>query len=232
MLLRFAIDEDGAVTVDWTVMTGAVVGLGLAVTGVVAVGVEDLSWDIRNHLAGVEISASFRDLIEQACASAGATGGTEGMTYEGMPVTALLIYEQDDFIGGLPIEAGAVGGGGGAHTLELSDDAEPIVLFLADDDDSLHEVDNTQVVAQDVEVNGEVYGAGFDVSAAYTMTDSNTGMIISPMHFGDPWSGHWQGPVIATAATNPLEPGESYTFDGNQTTHNNEMSYSSYLSCG
>ena len=232
MYLQFAVEESGAVTVDWTVMTGAVVGLGLAVTGVVAVGVEDLSWDISNHLAGIDISAEFRDLIGQVCDAAGVGSGTEGMTYNGMPVNALLIYQESDFVGGLPIESGAVGGGGGAHTLELSPSAQPIVLLVADNDDQLHEVDGTQVIAQDVTVNGEVYSAGFDVSAAYTLTDSNTGMMVSPMHFGDPWTGHWQGPVIATAASNPLEPGESYTFDGNQTTHHNEMGYGAYLNCG
>lgn len=232
MYLQFAKEDSGAVTVDWTVMTGAVVGLGLAVTGVVAVGVEDLSRDIRNHLAGIDISAEFGDLIDQVCNSAGVGNGTGGMTYNGMPVNALLIYQESDFVGGLPIEAGAVGGGGGSHTLELSPSAQPIVLLVADNDDQLHEVDGSQVIAQDVTVNGEVYGAGFDVSAAYTMTDSGTGMMVSPMHFGDPWTGHWQGPVIATAASNPLEPGESYTFDGNQTTHHNEMGYSAYLSCG
>lgn len=232
MLMQFVTSERGAVTVDWTVLTGGTVGLGLATMAVVSGGAEDLAWDIRNYLAGIEISREFGDLIDQVCASAGVPDGTDGMTYDGMPVNALLIYQESDFIGGLPIESGAVGGGGGSHTLELSDSAQPIVLMVADNDDSLHEVDSSQVVAQDVTLNGDVYSAGFDVSAAYTMTDSGTGMMVSPMHFGDPWSGHWQGPVIATAASNPLEPGESYTFDGNQTTHHNEMSYSAYLGCG
>lgn len=46
----FLSDESGAVTVDWVVLTAAIVGLGLAVMSVVSGGVEDLSGDISNAL--------------------------------------------------------------------------------------------------------------------------------------------------------------------------------------
>jgi hypothetical protein len=39
------------VTVDWVVLTAALVGLGLAVMAVVSSGVENLGTDIRNSLA-------------------------------------------------------------------------------------------------------------------------------------------------------------------------------------
>ena len=42
---NFAKSESGAVTVDWVVLTAAIVGLGLAVMAVVSAGVEDLSGD-------------------------------------------------------------------------------------------------------------------------------------------------------------------------------------------
>lgn len=42
----FAGDESGAVTVDWVVLTAALVGLGLAVMGVVSGGLENVSEDI------------------------------------------------------------------------------------------------------------------------------------------------------------------------------------------
>ncbi len=229
---KFIRSEEGAVTVDWTVMTASVVGMGLAVGAVVSGGIEDLSNDIANTLTNVEISSSFRDLIGQVCHAAGVPDGSDGMTYNGMPVNALLIYQETDFISGLPDEARARAEGQAPFTLELSPDARPIVLFVADDDDDLHEVDNSQLIAQDVEINGETYGEGFDVSSAYTLSDSESGMMLSSLHFGDPWHGTRQGPVLATAASNPLEPGESYTFDGNQTTHRNERSYDEYLGCG
>lgn len=232
VLTRFATSESGAITVDWTVLTGSLAGLGLAVGTVVSGGVADLSRDIAAYLRGVEMSDEFRSLIEQICDNAGVGGGTAGMTHDGMPVTALLIYQASDFIGGLPDEAKAKAEGGVPLTLQLSPDASPVVLLVADDDDEMHEVDGTQVVAQDVTLDGVTYGEGFDVSSAYTLSDSGSGMMLSSLHFGDPWNGTQQGPVLATAASNPLEPGESYTFDGNQTTHNNEQPYSAYLGCG
>jgi len=47
----FFMDDAGAVTVDWVVMTAATVGLGLASMAVVTGGVEDLSGDIGTQLA-------------------------------------------------------------------------------------------------------------------------------------------------------------------------------------
>lgn len=49
--IDFWTNESGAVTVDWTVMTGGVVGLGLATMGVVSSGVENLSGDINTQLS-------------------------------------------------------------------------------------------------------------------------------------------------------------------------------------
>ena len=46
----FKNDEAGAVTVDWVVLTAAIVGLGIVVMGVVGGGIEDLSADIVTEL--------------------------------------------------------------------------------------------------------------------------------------------------------------------------------------
>jgi len=51
MIKNFASSESGAVTVDWVVLTAAIVGLGLAVMAVVSGGVENLSNDIGSTLA-------------------------------------------------------------------------------------------------------------------------------------------------------------------------------------
>lgn len=51
--------ESGAVTVDWVVMTAAVVGLGLAVMSVVSQGVADLAGDIQTALQADMIGCSF-----------------------------------------------------------------------------------------------------------------------------------------------------------------------------
>ncbi|WP_179378759.1 Flp family type IVb pilin [Jannaschia marina] len=47
----FINDESGAVTVDWVVLTAALVGLGLAVMSVVSGGIQNLSGDIGQTLA-------------------------------------------------------------------------------------------------------------------------------------------------------------------------------------
>ena len=58
---NFAADESGAVTVDWVVLTAALVGLGLAVMAVVSGGVQDLAQDIDTQLVGQGIDTTFDD---------------------------------------------------------------------------------------------------------------------------------------------------------------------------
>ena len=55
----FRNDESGAVTVDWVVLTAAIVGLGIAVYGVVSNGIQDLSKDIDTQLSTEHISTAF-----------------------------------------------------------------------------------------------------------------------------------------------------------------------------
>jgi hypothetical protein len=47
---RFITEEDGAVTVDWVVLTAAIVGIGLAVITVVAGGIGDVTAAIDNDI--------------------------------------------------------------------------------------------------------------------------------------------------------------------------------------
>ncbi|AHM04254.1 Flp pilus assembly protein, pilin Flp [Roseibacterium elongatum DSM 19469] len=56
---NFAKSESGAVTVDWVVLTAAIVGLGLAVMAVVSGGINDLSDDINDGLAGIALEDEF-----------------------------------------------------------------------------------------------------------------------------------------------------------------------------
>ncbi len=63
MLSHFLSDESGAVTVDWTVMTASIVGLGIATYGVVSGGIQNLSGDVDTHLSQDLISTSFFDTI-------------------------------------------------------------------------------------------------------------------------------------------------------------------------
>ncbi|MBM2577803.1 hypothetical protein JQC91_15965 [Jannaschia sp. Os4] len=51
MIKNFIASESGAVTVDWVVLTAALVGLGLAVMGVVSTGVQSASNQIGGALS-------------------------------------------------------------------------------------------------------------------------------------------------------------------------------------
>jgi Flp pilus assembly pilin Flp len=52
---RFKKDEDGAVTVDWVVLTAAIVGLGIAVLTSVSGGTTSLADKVSSSLSGMTI---------------------------------------------------------------------------------------------------------------------------------------------------------------------------------
>jgi Flp pilus assembly pilin Flp len=63
----FVSDESGAVTVDWVVLTAAIVGLGLAVMSVVSGGIENLSGNIADTLTNTDpLSDPFDNANQQA----------------------------------------------------------------------------------------------------------------------------------------------------------------------
>lgn len=53
---NFARDEDGAVTVDWVVLTAAIVGLGIAVLASVGGSTAELATTISSNLAAQSIA--------------------------------------------------------------------------------------------------------------------------------------------------------------------------------
>jgi len=54
MIKTFSRDEDGAVTVDWVVLTAAIVGLGIAVLTSVSGGTTSLADKISTELEGMD----------------------------------------------------------------------------------------------------------------------------------------------------------------------------------
>lgn len=56
-LKTFRADEDGAVTVDWVVLTAAIVGLGIAVLGTISDGANDLAGDIGTELTNTPVGS-------------------------------------------------------------------------------------------------------------------------------------------------------------------------------
>jgi Flp pilus assembly pilin Flp len=59
MFRKFRNDEEGAVTVDWVVLTAAVVGLGVAALAAVKGGTGALTSKISSHLSSQTISTTF-----------------------------------------------------------------------------------------------------------------------------------------------------------------------------
>lgn len=55
-LTRFAKDEDGAVTVDWVVLTGAIIGLSLAVIATISDGALDYSTGLGQNLSAKTVA--------------------------------------------------------------------------------------------------------------------------------------------------------------------------------
>jgi Flp pilus assembly pilin Flp len=54
----FLKDESGAVTVDWVVLTAAIVGLGIAVLTSVGGGTTTLADSVSSSLAGTSVSTA------------------------------------------------------------------------------------------------------------------------------------------------------------------------------
>jgi len=59
VIRSFEGDEDGAVTVDWVVLTAAVVGLGVAALAAIRSGTGSLTSKISEHLNAQTISTTF-----------------------------------------------------------------------------------------------------------------------------------------------------------------------------
>ena len=55
----FMCEEDGAVTVDWVVLTAAIVGLGVAVITTIAGGALDHSTGLGAHLDTRDVRTSY-----------------------------------------------------------------------------------------------------------------------------------------------------------------------------
>ncbi len=55
LISRFSRDESGAVTVDWVVLTAAIVGLAIGIVALVQGGVTDLAENISSGLSAITL---------------------------------------------------------------------------------------------------------------------------------------------------------------------------------
>lgn len=79
VLSEFAKDEAGAVTVDWVVLTGAIVGLGIGVIQTVEGGVLSLGDNISSTLAGMTVG-------DRSLHQSQSSGGTDEPSGEDAPI--------------------------------------------------------------------------------------------------------------------------------------------------
>ena len=59
LFTKFANDESGAVTVDWVVLTAAIVGIAIAVITLISGGVETAATEINDEVLSVESCNNF-----------------------------------------------------------------------------------------------------------------------------------------------------------------------------
>ena len=64
LIRTFRADEDGAVTVDWVVLTAAIVGLGIAVLAAVKTGTVNMATDIGNNMDNAKVPMIPFDPVE------------------------------------------------------------------------------------------------------------------------------------------------------------------------
>lgn len=76
MLKSFILNEDGAVAVDWVVLSAALVGIGVSSVAAVRTGVGDLATDTANSLSNTNIASLGGDVVGfdgmQGCAGGAA----------------------------------------------------------------------------------------------------------------------------------------------------------------
>ncbi len=58
-IMEFVESEDGAVTVDWVVLTAGIVGLGLAVIAVVGSKATDQSNNLGSFIGNTQLTTTF-----------------------------------------------------------------------------------------------------------------------------------------------------------------------------
>lgn len=100
---KFINNESGAVTVDWVVLTAAIVGIAIAVIALISSGIKDASTDINSELQSAGTGWSFLDQgtstfgdFLDSYAAGGGTVGYDPMTYDAVQ-TAIIADAPDGY---------------------------------------------------------------------------------------------------------------------------------------
>ncbi len=145
-LLRFVRAEDGAVTIDWTVLTASLVGLGLAGSAAVILGTGDLSGDVDAFLRDQEVSDGFRATLSRLISFDDFENGqAPGWSVPNIDAT------DPDFTAIL----GRFGGTGGQQMVHKTFDLDPEAGFAVLEFD-MHAIDTWDMENMFVYLNDEV----------------------------------------------------------------------------
>lgn len=143
----------------------------------------------------------------------------------------IYVYEADDFVAAPPDEQNAVAVGSPPFSLTLKPDAKWTKVVVEDNEGDFGEEINgpTQSIVEPVTLNGVTYNAGDNIVSAYDLINSTSGHQITSFHVGTGIDGYTVGPVTGIVSTQPLVPGQTYTFDTNRTSYNQNNPYSQYV---
>ncbi|MGR3483777.1 MAG: Hint domain-containing protein [Paracoccaceae bacterium] len=141
----------------------------------------------------------------------------------------IYIWSRTDFVNGLPNETGSDADGSGPWTITLRSGVSGSKVEVIDDDDNFDEVDSSQRLAHDHYANGEFYPAGTGVKSSYDLIDSSSGLKVTAIHFFE--DGRDSGQVHGLISNQPLQQGQSYTFDIDRTSHRQDNPYDEYVPC-
>ena len=171
-LSRFLRDECGAVTVDWVVLTGAVVGLGLATTAVVSAGVESISQETADELAGTSISTRFGRAVSLFSGnfSNGAGGFTGGTVINAPGFGEILQVGANDTVElTLDVPPGSTSATIGFDLIAADDfDGDTATIFVNGQAVSVYSDNDGNITVSD---NG-VSGVSVSVNQQYTNTNN------------------------------------------------------------
>lgn len=141
----------------------------------------------------------------------------------------LYVYSPSDFVGGIPAESGAQAAGSPTFTLTLVPGAQPTVIEVTDNDAVFDEIDGSQVVTTTVTIDGVTIPAGTSINTAYDLINTANGHKVTSFHFGG--DGYQQGAVDGLVSTVALQPGQSYSFNTERTSHQQNNQYDDYVAC-
>lgn len=141
----------------------------------------------------------------------------------------LYVYSPSDFVNPPPDESGGAALGSPPFTLELKPGATPTIIEINDDETVFDEIDGSQTLVNDVDLDGTGYTAGTSIHSAYDLINTASGHKVTSMHFGG--DGYEQGAVHGIASTIELTPGTVYTFDTERTSYTQNNQYSDYFAC-